>query len=104
MIKNDKQYSIDGWAVSYLIDILKSLKHFVEQHPKNYKKEEFLEVLDYYDMAIRYMVNLSLTEKQSDIYNEDELPKWLEQFHISIDELNKRDESNNQLGEGNAKT
>jgi len=100
MIDNNKHYTIDGWAVIILVEVFKTLKRSVELQQKNYSAEEFLQTLDHYDFVVQYLVNLDVVEKDKTIYIQDDVQKplrdLLTRMNISVDDINKRDESQSE--------
>lgn len=99
-IKNNKKYSIDGWAVYCMVDILKFIKSETEKNTKQFSKNEFLEIVKTYNFVIKYLLNLKNSDyikKNNDIYYNDELSdawkKLLSKMKIKIDGNNKKDEN-----------
>lgn len=101
MIEDNKQYTIDGWAIYALVDIIKSLKHQIETDRKLYKKNEFIEILDRYDFTIAYLLNLKLNQNQSDIYNKDGMPEELKKLldNLGIPLSKNKKDSNDKPSE-----
>jgi len=62
MIRDEKKYIIDGWAVKLLLEIVRNLKITIQNNYKIYKKEEFINILRGYDNTISYLVNLKNAE------------------------------------------
>ena len=100
MIDSEKHYVIDGWAILILVEVFKTLKRSVELQQKSYTAEEFLQTLDHYDFVIQYLLNMAIIENDQPIYIQDDVQKplrdLLTRMNISVDEKNKRDESQSE--------
>jgi len=101
MIQSEKKYIIDGWAVEIVVDVLRNLKAQIERNQKIYTKDEFLNVIDSYDFAIGYLINLKLNEVQSDIYSKEDMPEdlkaLLKKMQIKLDNTKGKENGTESL-------
>lgn len=80
MIDDEKFYVMSGWAVSILINIIKSLKQDVTTRHQLYSKDEFINIITKYDNVIEYLLKLTAipnnTEKHKSKFKfkNDEIP------------------------------
>ena len=90
MINPEENYSINGWAIKSLVDIIKSLKTFVEKNNKKYTKDEYVKLIDSYDFAVQYLLNLKSLTKKTDTYNGSDLPDLPDNFKALLSSFNIR--------------